>query len=383
MKINYKFPEGFFWGASSASYQVEGGITNVDWYKAGEEGKVPLADDHIDHYHRYADDFKLAKELGHNCTRISIEWARIEPEEGKFNHEEIEHYRSVIREIRANGMEPFVTLWHFTLPTWFSDNGGFLRKDGVEKFVRYSKFILDELHDECKYWDTINEPNVWASNGYMRGNWPPFGKNPLRMLKVLKRLAKSHIEIYEYIKPKYDIEIGIVKDNIQFSGGFIVRRITDKFWNHCFLKRLKGKYDHIGLNYYFHNWIGKKPKWYRELPKSDMGWTLDPLGIYHVLMDLKRYEKPVYVTEAGIADSEDKYRAEYIKGMVKYTHEAIQDGVDVRGFMYWSLMDNFEWALGYEKEFGLIHITKDGKRVVRDSAYVYKQICESNQLDIE
>lgn len=389
MKIKLEFPEGFLWGAASASYQVEGGIYNNDWTIGAELGKVPPADDHVDHYNKYQDDFRLARELGHNCQRISIEWSRIEPEEGKFDTEEIEHYRQVIRSIKENGMEPFVTLWHFTIPQWFYKKGGFIAGDSPEIFTRYCNYVLDELHGEATFWDTINEPNVWASNGHMRGNWPPFKKSVFKYFKVLKNQARAHNAVYKLNKEKYPfLQIGIVKDNINFQHdktpwNWFAKKITDYNWNHYFLKKVYKNTDHIGLNYYFDSFIGRKPKWYRDLPKSDMGWTLSPKGIYYVLMDLVRYKKPVYITEAGIADSKDEHRAEYIRGMVEWTHAAIQKGVDIRGFMYWSLMDNFEWALGYEKEFGLIHITPEGKRQVRESAYVYKEICESNSLRLE
>ena len=269
------------------------------------------------------------------------------------------------------------------------EKGGFLAGDAIEIFTRYCNYVLDELHDECKFWDTINEPTVWASNGHMRGNWPPFGKNVFNFFKALKNQAKSHNSVYLQNKEKYPkLEIGIVKDNINFRAGKmpwnrIARKITDYVWNHYFLKKVYENCDHIGLNYYFDSFIGKKPKWYRDLPTSDMGWTLSPKGIYYVLKDLDRYEKPVYITEAGIADSKDVYRAKYTQELIQWTHQAIQEGVDVKGFMYWSLLDNFEWALGYEKEFGLIHVTPEGKRQVRESAYIYKQICESNKLEIE
>ncbi len=389
MKINYKFPAGFLWGVASASFQVEGGIHNTDWNVGASLGKVPKTDDRVNHYYKYESDFKLARELGHNCQRISIEWARIEPEEGKFNHKEIEHYRRVINSIKENGMEPFVTLWHFTLPIWFYEKGGFAHKKSPEIFARYCSFVLKELAGEARFWDTINEPIVWANNGYVRGNWPPFKKNIFSYFTAIKNQAKAHNLVYKENKLKYpNIEIGIVKDNINFRSdkmpwNVLARKITDYHWNHYFFKKINGNFDHIGLNYYFDRVIGKKPKWYLDLPKSDMGWTLSPEGIYFVLKDLARYNKPVYITEAGIADKDDKYRAKYVNDLIYNTHRAIQEGVDIKGFMYWSLLDNFEWALGYEKEFGLINIDKNGRRKVRESAFAYQKICESNQITLE
>lgn len=386
-KRSLKFPDGFYWGAASASYQVEGSIYNNDWAKAGEAGKVPKADNRIDHYNKYEEDFSLAKDLGHNCSRLSIEWSRIEPAEGHFDQSEIDHYRKVLEYMRSIGLKPFVTFWHFTQPTWFSDMGGFENKKSVYIFTRYCMRVLDDLNDVCDNWATINEPNVWASNGYQRGNWPPFKKNPFKYFKVLRNLVKAHKSVFIKSQIKYGdrIDVGIVKDNIQFTSdknlfNILIAKVADSHWNHYFLNKVRNHTDFIGLNYYFHQHFGKG----KEYPKSDMGWNIDPEGIYHVLMDLKRYQKPVYITEAGIADKEDKYRAEYIKGMVKWTYKAIEEGVMVKGFMYWSLLDNFEWALGYDKEFGLIHIDPVTKeRIVRSSAYVYKDICVSNTLTIK
>ncbi len=384
-----KFPENFLWGAASASYQVEGGINNNDWSYEAENGKVPPTDNRVNHYYKYEKDFELAKQLGHNCQRISIEWSRIEPEEGQFNQREIEHYRKVIRTMKEKGLEPFVTLWHFTVPIWFYKKNGFLAKDAPEIFERYCNHVLDQLHNECTFWDTINEPNVWASNGYFRGNWPPFKRSLKKFFKAINNQIAAHNLVYKRNKEKYPLlQIGVVKDNINFNSdkmpwNVVARKVTNYYWNHYFLRRVYKNCDHIGLNYYFDSIFGKKPKEYKELPKSDMGWTLSPKGIYRVLLDLKKYELPIYITEAGIADSEDQYRADYIRDLAQWVHQAIQDGIDVRGFMYWSLLDNFEWAKGYEKEFGLIHVTVDGKRVVRESAYDFQKICESNKLEIE
>src|SRR3990167_1120515 len=171
-----EFPEGFYWGAATASYQVEGGIENCDWAQAAREGKVPPCGRAADHYHRYEADFDIAESLGHNCHRISVEWARIEPEEGKFDEKEIEHYLAVIAALRARHIKPFVTLWHFTLPLWFSESGGWERKDAPEIFARYCGYVARKLGNDCRHFATINEPNVFVSQGWLAGDWPPFVK---------------------------------------------------------------------------------------------------------------------------------------------------------------------------------------------------------------
>lgn len=406
MQKEMKFPKGFLWGAATASYQVEGGIENTDWANAARDGRVPECGIACDHYNRFESDFDLAKELGHNAHRFSVEWARIEPEEGKFNEVEIEHYREVLRALRARGLEPFITIWHFTLPLWFSETGGFERKDAPEVFARYCGYVAEKLGDLCTNFSTINEPSVYGSNGWLRGSWPPFKRFALTDLvsitnsgssfedkaqkefrnlrsyfKVMKTLALSHNAAYKKIKEVCpDSNVNFVHHVIVFDSNWnpfnkIKALISNQLWSHRFMRRTKGHFDSIGLNYYFYTQYGDKRTW----RKTDMDWNFAPERIYDALMMLKRYNKPVYVSEAGVADALDNGRAEYITRQVEGTYQAIQDGVDVRSHIYWSLLDNYEWALGFEKRFGLIEIDyKTLERKIRPSAYVYKKIIENN-----
>lgn len=384
MEQKLEFPEGFYWGASSASYQVEGNIYNTDWaYEARTSKRVPVADSGPDHWNRYKEDFEIAKSLGHNSTRISLEWSRIEPEEGEFSMEAIRHYENVLRELRKLGLEPFITLWHFTIPEWLYKKGGAENRDFPEHFERFAKYAMKHLSKYCSHWVTMNEPEVFTSNGWLRGNWPPFKKNFLIEVKVTNNLAKAHVKAYLAMKKiNLNAEVGIVKDNIYFhSNGNPVNKIIAKvmreYWNFRFFRKIKNNFDSIGLNYYFHSKYGPK-KYYK---KNDMGWDIFPEGIYHVLLELKRYNKPVFVAEAGIADKNDIYRGQYIKDLIYWVHRAILDDVPIKGFMYWSLTDNFEWAKGYDQHFGLIEINYETKeRKIRDSAYEYKKICDSNCL---
>lgn len=379
--MKLQFPKNFYWGAATASYQVEGGIDNCDWAKAGREGKVPVAGRSGDHYNRYEEDFKLAKELGHNAHRFSIEWARIEPKEGEFNKEEIEHYRKVLKSLREKGLEPFVTLWHFTIPQWFADKGGFENKNSPEVFSRYCEYVVKEIGELADFWTTMNEPNVLSSNGWVRGNWPPFKKCPRKHLRVLNNLVKAHKLSFQKIKEiRPSINVSIVKDNIAFLPKWNpVALFLRWHWNRRFLNKTKGYFDSIGLNYYFYKKFGEN----KNYEKTDMGWDIVPIGIRDVLLELKRYKKPIFIAENGLADADDSRREKFIVDHLTEVHKAIEDGVDVFGFMYWSLLDNFEWALGYEKRFGLIEINYDSlERIVRPSAYRYKKICEENQLEL-
>lgn len=404
-----KFPEGFYWGAATASYQVEGGIENNDWAKAAREGRVPVCGRACDHYNRFEADFDIAKELGHNAHRFSIEWARIEPEEGIFDEREVAHYRKVILALKERDIKPFVTLWHFTLPLWFSESGGFERKDAAQIFARYAGYIAEQLGDLLEGISTMNEPIVFTSNGYLRGTWPPFNRfaltdliaitnsgksyepNPQKGLRPLVKyfrvqntLADAHNAAYDAIKKACPhMDVSVVKHVIMFRANWnpinkLIAYFANWQWTYRFMRRVYKKCDSIGLNYYFHKKFGDR----QTYKKTDMDWDFVPEAIYYALKLLARYKKPLFVSESGLADADDSDRAEYIEKQVAATWQAIADGINVRGHLYWSLLDNYEWALGFEKRFGLVEIDYQTlERKIRPSAHVYKKICEQNALD--
>ena len=371
-----KFPKNFYWGTTTSAYQVEGGIRN-DWSVAGKKFDAGRA---CDHYHRFEEDFDLAKAMNNNAHRFSIEWARIEPEQGKFDQKEIEHYRRVILALRERGLEPFITLYHWTLPVWFAKKGGWLNKDAPEYFERFVEKIVGEYKDLVKFWITLNEPNVYVSQCFFRGNWPPFIKNWFKAQGVFKQLIKAHIKAYETIRKISPFSrIGIATNNIWYRG--IVKLFADYKWNHKFLKAIKDYQNFIGLNYYFSHSLVKF--FLKREEVSDLGWRIVPQGIYYVLKDLKKYNKAIFITENGLADAQDKKRAKFIIDHLKWIHKAIEEGIDVRGYFHWSLIDNFEWDKRFWPRFGLIEIDyKTLQRIPRLSSKIYAQICKNNSLDI-
>jgi beta-glucosidase len=378
-----KFPDGFLWGGATSSYQVEGGIENNDWADGAQAGLLPICGECADHYNLYESDFDIAHSLGHNAHRFSIEWARIEPEEGVFDEKEIEHYRKVLKALHARGITPIVTLWHFTLPIWFAKKGGFSHKDSPRIFARYCAYVTEKLGNEAKLWVTINEPLIWANGGYLTGKWPPFVVNPFSFLKVVSTLIRSHKMAYTAIKEKnQDLQVGIAKHNMYFcADSFLWNQVLAKFmvwfWNMRFLKAIDSHQDFVGLNFYITKKFGRKD----VFPQTEMGWDINPEGFYQCLIELKRFRKPVYVLENGLADSEDIMRASYITGHVRALKRAIDSGLDVRGYMHWSLLDNFEWSFGFSRRFGLVEIDYNTQtRTVRNSAYVYKEIIEKSIL---
>jgi len=396
-----KFPKGFFWGTATSSHQIDGGNHNnwTEWEKEGHIEDGTVSGRACDSYHLFEKDADLSVELNNNAYRFSIEWSRIEPEQGKFNQKEIEHYKKVIQALKDRKIEPFITLYHWTIPIWFSDIGGWENKKAPEIFNNFVEYVIKNLDHKVKYWITINEPMIFSFDSYHRGKWPPQKRNFFTAIKVVKQLIRAHILAFQTIK-KYrpDAQVGIACDNQYFEPykSFFdkyVTYLTDLYWNDWVLDRIKNHQDFIGLNYYFHNlfqFAPLRPKSlfvrHRNANKviSDLGWEVFPPGIHHCLMDLeKRYHKPVYITENGIADQGDVKRQQYIKDILTYAHKAIKDGADVKGYFHWSLIDNFEWNRGFDKKFGLYEVDfKTMERKPRPSARLYSEICKHNSLSL-
>jgi len=387
------FPEGFFWGVASSAYQTEGGNTN-DWSvwereNATKRGGHPpenyVSGQAADHFRRFREDFDIAKKLHVNAFRISIEWSRIEPEEGVIDIEALRHYRIVAEELRKRGLEPFVTLWHFTNPLWISEMGGWKNPKTVSCFKQYAELVVRELGDIVKFWIPLNEPVVYAGNSFFSGIWPPGEKNVISFFRVWKNLKRGHIRAYEKIREACpDAQIGIAKSFIFFEAyrsftGRIFKHIQESFWNFSFLERIDRYLDFIGVNYYFRIQLGKERG---EKEISDVGWDTCPYGIYEILTEThKRFGKPLYVTENGIADAKDEKRARATRDTIAHMHRAISNGSDVRGYFHWSLTDNFEWEKGFWPRFGLCEIDYETqKRVIRKSALEYMRIAEKNGI---
>jgi len=389
MEKDLRFPSRFLWGSATSSYQVEGQIENCDWSRFYDAGLA------CDHYHLYEKDFGLIRELEQNAYRFSIEWSRIEPREGEFDQKEIKHYFKMLCALKSRGIKVMLTLHHFTLPLWFAEMGGFTNKKSVFYFSRFAQRVFQEYEGLVDFWQTINEPLVYASQGYLGAVWPPQKKNPILFLRVIRNQIKAHKRIYEMFhknrKKEDSVLVGIAKNNIYFEPhnpksplDKTSCALSSYFWNHYFLNKIKNHLDFIGLNYYFHQRV-KFPFLNRNENKmiSDIGWEIYPQGIYHLLLDLKTYHLPLYITENGLADKDDKKRKDFIKSHLIEVHRAIDKGADVRGYFHWSLMDNFEWEKGFAARFGLIQIDyKTMERKPRKSAYYFAKICRDNSLTL-
>lgn len=418
----YKFPENFKWGSATSAHQIEGDNHNdwSEWEKSPErlaqlkkEGREPgdfISGAACGGYDRYNSDLDIAKDLGQNIYRFSIEWSRIEPEEGKFDFNAIQHYKDVVKATRDRGMEPMITLWHFTSPVWFAKDGGWADKRAPERFIRFIKVVVDNFLDQkVGYWLTFNEATtVYASFSYMKGLWPPQEKSLFRFFLVRRNILRAHTLTYQYIKKAFggqgkwtetgprhtshNVMVGFAESLVYVPHtkgkfGSWLRRRYKNFRNFYFLNKSAPYCDFIGLNYYH---MDRRPHFAQKdevIPPQDvnqeMGWELYPPGIYGCLMDLKKYRKPVFITENGIADGPDTKRAQFIKDHLYWVWKAIQDGADVRGYLYWSLLDNFEWSRGFSPRFGLVEVDyKSLERRLRPSAREYEKICRSNSLEL-
>lgn len=412
-----KFPDDFLWGAATSAHQVEGGNIHNQWW-AWEQQKNHVKNDEVsgkatDHYNRYAEDFQLAQDMHHNAHRFSIEWSRIEPQEGEWNDEALAHYRDVLQDLQQRNIQTMVTLFHFTLPNWVAQQGGFENKKTIADFTRFAEKVAHEFGDLVDFWCTINEPSVYTSMSYIYGIWPPQNRSIFKGFRVLRNLAEAHSKAYEVIhvaidKPFWTARVGVAKNMISYElapghdtfKNRIEMKIRDYIWNTLFFHQIglffkDAQCDFLGINYYFHQRLRSKnfwqlePIWGKEnlhafdptLHTSDLGWELYPQGLYDLLMRLKKYNLPIYITEHGLADAHDTHRPYYLIQSLVKMHQAIEDGADVRGYFHWSLLDNFEWHEGFMPRFGLVAVDYETqRRMPRISSAVYADVIYSNGL---
>lgn len=407
-KLSFHFPKRFLWGAATSAHQVEGGTHNQwtvwelenakslahqaeyklsslsSWPAIKQEAMKPenyVSGRAVDHYNRYEEDFDLLQKLNLNSFRFSIEWSRLEPEEGKWDPAEIEHYRRYIAAMKKRGIEPFMTLYHWTVPTWFADKGGFEKRSNIKYFVRFAEKVLMELGKDVRYITTINEPDTVMIEGYYTLHHPPQKYAPLRGLWVYRNLLSAHRQVYTMGKKmSRRFTIGFTKTYAYVYGADDDRktRLTVKFNNFVrddlVLKYVGRKTDFIGMNYYFTDRFSGFQLDHETERTSDMGWGMHPDNIEKVLLRLsKKHPKvPIIITESGVADASDQYRQWWIAHSMQAMNNALKAGVKLEGYLHWSLLDNFEWAYGRWPRFGLVEVDdKTLDRTPRKSALWY------------
>jgi beta-glucosidase len=404
-----RFPEGFLWGTASAAHQVEGDNRNNDWWEFEQQpGRIAGGDTSeiaCDHYNRYRQDFSLLREMNQNAHRLSIEWSRIEPSEGEFDSRQIRHYRDVLGELREQGIQPMVTLHHFSSPLWFSRKGGWTAAGSPRAFLPFVHRVVDDLGDLVTIWCTINEPNIYAANGWITGEFPPAHQGDIAAVyRVLANMRRAHELAYLSIKRRWpDAPVGLSHHKFLFMPA--TRNPLDRFaantaqlamdrWPVApgrLNKVVEATSDFIGIAHYWGQGVAfdalrPKDQFIKRfnvpgVPVTDMGWCTDPSWMRLVLNELKGLGKPVYITENGLASNDDEWRQRYLGEILSNVHLAIQDGVDVRGYFHWTNMDNFEWARGYQMHFGLIGVDRRTmERTIKPSGRLYARIAKANAL---
>ncbi len=409
----------FLWGAAIAAHQVEGNNVHSDWWDCEQKGllkyKSGLA---CDFWNRWREDFDLIESLGHNALRFSVEWARLEPEPGKWDEAALARYVEMARDLQRRGIEPVLTLHHFVNPLWFSRAGGFEKAENLPHFTRFVEKVVPALAPHVRWWVTINEPMVYAFQSYSGGLWPPFEKDVGLAMRVLGNLLEAHARAYPVIhRHRPDAMVSIAKHirvtqpfRAWHPGDRLAAAVQDYVANEAVLRSfvtgrflgrrvegLRGSWDYIGLNYYTRNRLRFVPSpntafGAEVAPAStgaevnDLGWEIYPDGLYLALKRLGRYRLPVVITENGICakDDDDTQRVRYLQTHLEAVERAMKDGlgdrgsgVDVRGYLYWTLMDNFEWAEGFAPHFGLVAMDPgDRVRRPRPSAAEFARLKE-------
>lgn len=409
----FALPSDMLLGCATAATQIEGGDSTHNWYDWCTKGHIKDGSSCLradDHYRLYREDCAMIKEMGLEVYRMGLEFSRIMPERHRFDYQEMEHYKDEIRLLKQNGIRVLVTLHHFSNPMWFENMGAFEHPDCVDIFVRYAKFVAEQLGDLCCEYVTINEPNVYAVNGYLFGEWPPGGKSLKRTLNVMKNMAKAHIAAYKAIHivrrahsfkgetlvgfaNHYRVFVPYRKNNLidrfaarlfdrAFQGAVTDAMVWGKFsFPMGLFGRKTGDYaDYFGINYYTRSAMrGFTNTTLPNVATNELGWELYPEGLSILCKRYyARYAKPLWITENGTCDGKDRFRTRYIYNHLKVLSEL---EVPVKRYYHWTLMDNFEWVEGESARFGLVQVDYETqKRIIRQSGRFFMAVIRNKAV---
>jgi len=385
-------PSNFLWGSATSAHQVEGGTLN-DWTKWEQKGgSKHLSGKACNHWNfqQFKEDVERMQILGLNAYRMSLEWSRIMPEPKVIDQAVLDQYRQMLMTLQLAGIHTMVTLHHFTNPIWFVEMGNW-SKASLAPFYTYVDAVTKALAEDVDYWNTLNEPLILVFMGYIIGQWPP-GKREESVsfsnyyLHLRERFVEAHDEAYKIVKENTGRPVGLVHNFTSFEAAhdraieLAIAEKRDQVDNRWIIEHTRN--DFLGVNFYMRQLFDDL----RLLPisgfgkrVSDFGWEINPQSLTKVLLGLKQYNLPIYITENGVADAADHLRADFIRDHIQALQLAMQAGVDVRGYFHWSLLDNFEWSEGYTKRFGLVEVNfETQERIIRPSAYVYRDIIQAS-----
>lgn len=405
--MEFTIPEGMLMGVATAATQIEGGNVDSnwnDWYQRGfiKDGTNPASDN--DHWEKWQEDTAIMADMGLQIYRFGIEWARIMPNEGELNEEAIERYRQELLLLKEKGIRPLLTIHHFTNPMWFERKGAFVKRENLRYYLELVELTVDRFGDLCSDYITINEPNVYATNSYFFGMWPPGNKDIMKTIAVMENLAYCHIKAYQIIHKKRksmgytDTMVGCANHLRVFAP-----KNPNNLW-HCICAKLnaflfqnaltkamtlgkfpfplrnhgefpKGEYtDFIGLNYYSRSTVSGIGDGVKEnSPRNDLNWEIYPQGIVDCAQQLyKVLPRPIWVTENGTCDNDDRFRCRYLYEHLKALSGS---GLPFRRYYHWCFCDNFEWVEGNSAKFGLVSVDPDShERIIKRSGKFYSEI---------
>lgn len=430
------FPEGFIWGTATSGHQIEGNNTASDWW-AWESGKIRggrtsgLA---CDAWNRYEEDYDIMASLGLNGYRMGIEWARVQPSRGSgsspdggstgWDDAAFARYEHMLQALASRGIRVCLTLYHWTLPKWVADDGGWENPATVDRFAAYVEQVVERLGRYPHLWCTLNEPNVYTMSSYVAGEFPPEVRSFIRARRVMRNLWTAHAAAWQIINSAHTGPgkplVGIAHNMMEIapaSQGLLDRKIAQFHsyaWNRSFIDALEtgtmrgpfgdgkpipglaGSYSCLGVNYYLRRTVkfalnGIADAFSQEvIPEgtdvTDFGWPVVPEGLTYCLNQAASLRVPIYIMENGLSDARDALRPRFILEHLEATARAMESGADVRGYFHWSFQDNFEWRDGYTQKFGLVELDPEhpeAPRRPRPSAQLYSAIARANGITDE
>lgn len=381
----------FLWGVATSAFQLEGSPF-ADW--TTWDPKLRAHPEVTHHYHLYKKDLRLLKEIGVNAYRFSLEWSRIQPEETQWDREVLRHYQDMVDLLREEEIEPMVTLHHFTHPKWFMEASPWHHDRSLLKFTEYVEKVAKELKG-VHYWITFNEPNVLLIGGYLDGCMPPGIRDEGFFIHATANILRAHGEAYDILHSRIsEAEVGVAHNMVVFAPyrwwnplDQFLSHAAHHYYNHSFLEAIRsgvlrirfpifrkikihlpiqGKLDFLGINYYTRIHLKFSPLHrmgvvlkYEDrggYGLTDMGWEIYPPGLEQILREASRLGLPMIITENGIATRDSQKRDRYIKSHLDTLEDCLKKGMDVRGYFYWSLIDNYEWLKGLDARFGLYSV---------------------------
>lgn len=421
----FDLPPALLFGSATAATQIEGGDRNVNWYHWSLAGKVAGGESSLPgsgHWDRLEADTDLLAAMNQQCYRLSLEWSRLEPQEGQWSAEGLAHYRRELTLLRRKNIVPIVTLHHFSCPQWFQDRDAWLAPDAVETFLRFVSFVVENLGDLVDEWCTINEPNVFVNETYMDGHFPGGRKDDLgACLKASDQLIRAHLKAYHLIhRIRRDkgfagvTKVGFAHHAAVFEAGswgaVPGTWFSDRLFHQMFLRGfVEGKLilplgtgrpegrgtfcDFVGINYYSrHRFrVNANPATLFAGPvdpvvpaerRNDLGWEIYPSGLFQVAKGVwDRYHLPLFITENGIADARDEKREAFLRDHLAEVKRLLDAGAEVQRYCHWSFIDNFEWQQGYAPRFGLVEVDYTTmERRVRPSGLFYAEVCRTHRV---